>query len=110
ICVPAFPLQAVCFEHWLDYPVGEIVEIECSSNRVREHPATRNLRLDGIEDGSQRFDYRHNSGVVIIFMCLRLMIEVSPPYRPSDSEHITIVIFPPLSSDFALPQSRESRH
>jgi hypothetical protein len=43
-------------------------------------------------------------------MCLGLVIEMSPPHRASDVENVPTVIFPPLSSDFALSKTSESRH
>lgn len=102
-CEP-FPLQAVCLEHWLNHTVGNIVEVECPANGIREHPPACNLRLNGIEDASQRFNYRHNSGLVLIIVCLGFLIEMSPPHRTSDIENIPVVVLPPLSPEFALPK------
>src|SRR5579864_97434 len=105
--MPAFPLQTVCPEHWFNHPVGKIVEVECPANGIREHPATCNFRLNGIEDASQRFNYRHNSGLVLILVRLGFLIEMSPPHRASDIENIPVVVLPPLPPEFALSKTSE---
>lgn len=48
IGLPSLPLESVCPKPWLDYAVGEIVQIQGPANRVRKYPGTRSFGLDGV--------------------------------------------------------------
>src|ERR1700756_1693390 len=108
--MPALPLQTVRLKHWLDHAVGKIVEVECSSNAVSEHPTRPGLRSNLVKHETERLNDGHHTGIVLILVRLGLVQHKAAPDRTSDVEDRQLVVFPPQTPNFSLPQPCKSCH
>jgi len=49
-----------------NYSVGKIVEVECSSNAVSEHPTRPGLRSNLVKHETERLNDGHHAGIVLV--------------------------------------------